>query len=170
MNRHTTIPNCKPCRRVAIYLVGESRYDMLLHVGLCWKTSPSMYQKQLHFSTGKDSNKRNDSELKIKVFERFWAKNERSCPSANFFVKTWKKVLTNGERCDSISKRSREQNKISHKPMKIGMNLGRNQRIRLKSEACKFFEMTWKKFLTIGGECGRIHQVGKRLTRTSEKT
>ena len=57
----------------------------------------------------------NDSEPKIKVFEPFWAKNERSCPSANFFEKRRKKVLTNGLWCDSISKRSRERNKISHK-------------------------------------------------------
>ena len=170
MNRHAPIPNCKPCCRVAIYIVEECISNMILLVELWRKWSPSMSQIHLHISTEKDSNKTNDLEPKIKVFERFWYENAHSCPFANFLEKRWKKVLTNGEWCGSISKRSGERNKISHKPMKIGMNFGKNQRIRLKSEACKFFERTWKKFLTIGGKCGRIHQVGKRLTRTSEKT
>ena len=78
-----------------------------LHEG--GKIPLSTYQIHLHTSTEKDSIKPIDLEPKIKVSARFWIKNAPGCPPENFLEKTWKKVLTNGRRCDNISWRSREQ-------------------------------------------------------------
>ena len=47
-------------------------------------------------------------------------------------------------------------NKKRHKPMKFGWNWWENRRIRPKSGAWKFLEKPRKKFLTNGGECGKI--------------
>ena len=67
-----------------------------------------MYQKHLHTSTEKDGNKPHDLEPRIKVSARCWTKNAPRCPPESFLEKTWKKVLTNGNWCGSISKHSRE--------------------------------------------------------------
>ena len=46
----------------------------------------------------------------------------------------------------------------------------REQRRKLKNSAqngaCKFFDWLWKKFLTNGGACDRLYQVGKRFGKS----